>query len=68
LIFNKHFSVFILLISYLILSKNTIAQISVDDLPYKIPQDIVELRPRFHFAPVNQDTTNACWSFSTLSL
>jgi len=67
LIFNKHFSVFILLISYLILSKNTIAQISVDDLPYKIPQDIVELRPRFHFAPVNQDTTNACWSFSTLS-
>jgi len=51
----------------LFLIMNLSAQFSTNDVPYTIPQEVVELRPRFHFAPVNQDTTNACWSFSTLS-
>ena len=65
--FDKHLSVFILLLFCQMLIKNTIAQNAVDDVPYVIPQEVEELRPRFHFTPVNQDTTNACWSFSTLS-
>lgn len=64
---NKRFYIYIIMISCLILGKNTFAQNSGEELPYIVPQDIVEMRPRFHFAPVNQDTTNACWSFSTLS-
>ncbi len=51
----------------LILGKDLCAQTTVESIPYTIPQEIEELRPRFHFAPVNQDTTNACWSFSTIS-
>jgi bleomycin hydrolase len=35
--------------------------------PYEIPGDLSAFNPLFHFPPVNQDTTNACWSFSTLS-
>jgi len=31
------------------------------------PQSIEKFNPVFHFPPRNQDTTNACWSFSTLS-
>jgi bleomycin hydrolase len=31
------------------------------------PQSLEEFKPLFHFAPVNQDTTNICWSFSTIS-
>ena len=46
---------------------NSFAQTSDIIIPYDIPQEIEQLKPRFHFAPVNQDTTNACWSFSTLS-
>jgi len=65
--FDKCLSLIILLIFWLMQSENTNAQNAIDDLPYKIPEDIVELQPRFHFAPVNQDTTNACWSYSTLS-
>lgn len=67
LMFDKHLSVFILLLFCQMLIENTIAQNAVDDVPYVIPQEVEELRPRFHFAPVNQDTTNACWSFSTIS-
>jgi bleomycin hydrolase len=43
------------------------AQMTSTDIPYTLPQEVVELRPKFHFPPVNQDTTNVCWSFSTLS-
>jgi bleomycin hydrolase len=52
---------------FLILGIDLIAQTADESIPYAIPQEIEELRPRFHFAPVNQDTTNACWSFSTIS-
>ncbi len=31
------------------------------------PQNIEVFKPLAHLPPVNQDTTNACWSFSTLS-
>ncbi|MCK4755164.1 MAG: hypothetical protein KAS58_08010, partial [Calditrichia bacterium] len=65
--FDKHLSVFILLLFCQMLIENTIAQNAVGDVPYVIPQEVEELRPRFHFAPINQDSTNACWSFSTLS-
>jgi bleomycin hydrolase len=57
---------FILLFSFYLIT-SSIAQTSNIDIPYIIPQKVEELHPRFHFAPVNQDTTNACWSFSTLS-
>jgi bleomycin hydrolase len=43
------------------------AQDTTRTLPYTPPQKIEDLRPLFHFEPVNQDTTNACWSFSTIS-
>ena len=43
------------------------AQNTTYGIPYVPPLDIEELRPRFHFEPINQDTTNACWSFSTIS-
>jgi len=36
-------------------------------IPYHIPAAINHFRPLFHYPPVNQDTTNVCWSFSTLS-
>jgi len=65
--FNKYISVFIGPLFYFMLSGDTLAQNAVDELPFVTPQEVEELRPRFHFAPVNQDTTNACWSFSTLS-
>jgi bleomycin hydrolase len=32
-----------------------------------IPDQIEQYHPVFHFPPVNQDTTQICWSFSTLS-
>jgi bleomycin hydrolase len=64
---NMRIYVFILIIFCMITGRNIYAQNSAVDLPYAVPQDIVEMHPRFHFAPVNQDTTNACWSFSTLS-
>lgn len=31
------------------------------------PGSVEEFNPLFHLPPVNQDTTNACWSFATLS-
>ena len=31
------------------------------------PRSLEEFKPVFHFPPVNQDTTNVCWSFSTVS-
>ncbi len=31
------------------------------------PHTLEDFTPVFHFPPINQDTTNACWSFSTLS-
>jgi bleomycin hydrolase len=43
------------------------AQDQYTTLQYSRPQNIVDFRPIFHFSPVNQDTTNACWSFSTIS-
>ena len=63
----KNFSLNMFLIFILIFGKDGIAQNSVIEIPYTIPQEVEELQPRFHYAPVNQDTTNACWSFATLS-
>ena len=37
------------------------------DLPYAKPESLDLFNPVYHFSPVNQDTTNACWSFATLS-
>ena len=31
------------------------------------PETLNAFKPLFHFPPVNQDTTNVCWSFATLS-
>jgi bleomycin hydrolase len=31
------------------------------------PENLEEFSAVFHFPPVNQDTTNACWSFATIS-
>ena len=31
------------------------------------PESVTEFTVPFHFPPLNQDTTNACWSFATLS-
>ena len=36
-------------------------------IPYKVPPSPASFNPLFHFQPVNQDSTNACWSFATLS-
>ena len=33
----------------------------------EIPQSPESFNPLFHFPPVNQDTTSACWSFATAS-
>jgi bleomycin hydrolase len=65
--FYKHFAVLIILFLCMMLSQNIVAQNSINDLPYSVPLEVEELHPRFHFAPVNQDTTNACWSYSTIS-
>ena len=65
--FDKQFSVCIMLLLSIMLNQNLFAQNSTNDLPYSVPQEVEELHPRFHFAPVNQDTTKACWSYSTLS-
>jgi bleomycin hydrolase len=35
--------------------------------PSHLPEKLNRFRPLFHFPPVNQDTTNVCWSFATLS-
>ena len=64
---KKHISVVIQLIFCLMMGNDVIAQNAAEDIAYTLPQDIIEMRPRFHFDPVNQDTTNACWSYSTLS-
>jgi len=32
-----------------------------------VPAQVEMFNPRFHFPPVNQDTTSICWSFSTIS-
>ncbi len=32
-----------------------------------IPSDPADFNPCFHFKPVNQDTTQICWSFSSIS-
>ena len=42
---------------------------SIKSLVEKIPRPdgLADFRPRFHFPPQNQDTTNICWSFSTVS-
>ena len=42
-------------------------QETAQKIPYPLPESTAVFRPVFHFPPVNQDTTNACWSFSTLS-
>ena len=55
------------LIIILVVTSVLSAQSTSGDVLYTPPVEIEELRPRFHYEPVNQDTTNACWSFSTLS-
>jgi len=37
------------------------------EIPYDKPSSMTLFNPIYHLPPVNQDTTNACWSFSTLS-
>ena len=51
----------------LIIFSTLAAQDTTYALNMEKPQNLEAFRPVFHFAPVNQDTTNACWSFSTLS-
>jgi len=63
----EHFPLIPVVLFSLFMSAVSTAQTTEDDIPYIIPEEVEELRPRFHFAPVNQDTTNACWSFSTIS-
>jgi len=63
----NHIKFIVISLFFLILGRDICAQTTVVSIPYTIPQEIEELRPRFHFAPANQDTTNACWSFSTVS-
>jgi bleomycin hydrolase len=63
----KYIPLILVVLCSLLLNIKSIAQTTNIEVPYLIPQEVEELQPRFHFAPVNQDTTNACWSFSTLS-
>ncbi len=51
----------------LIMTMVVFSQNKPDDLPFTPPVSIEPFQPVFHFAPVNQDTTNSCWSFATTS-
>lgn len=59
--------IFYIVLIVVLANPSLIAQQTDLQLPYQKPGSIEELRPLFHLPPVNQDTTNACWSFSTLS-
>jgi bleomycin hydrolase len=67
---KKYFSFIII---FILLSINFVpAQKAVLDMQNELkrfhkPESIEEFSPVFHFDPVNQDTTNACWSFATTS-
>ena len=67
LMFYQRFFSYIMIIFCITASRNIDAQTIINNLPYVTPEKVEDVNPRFHFAPVNQDTTNACWSFSTLS-
>ena len=63
---NALFLFFITIVSFIIL-KDLPAKDSGTNIPYEKPGSLQLFNPVYHFPPVNQDTTNACWSFSTLS-
>jgi bleomycin hydrolase len=63
---NALFLLLITIVSFIIL-KDLPAKDSGTNIPYEKPGSLQLFNPVYHFPPVNQDTTNACWSFSTLS-
>ncbi len=63
-------SLYVLIITTVtvLILKNLAAGDPADKIPYEKPGSLALFNPIYHLPPVNQDTTNACWSFSTLSL
>jgi bleomycin hydrolase len=64
----KSFIYSLILICTFSISAQTIEesiQSIIESIPH--PQTMADFKPLFHFPPVNQDTTNICWSFSTVS-
>lgn len=62
---------FLILIGFSGLSRAQTPSLQKSALPYletlHKPSSVEVFKTPFHFPPLNQDTTNACWSFATLS-